>query len=109
MGRVCIRVLDNPLPSYNNNNNRERANEEANVCSYSEEAKEIGLREFLERVRDEYFKVCPEDIAWHPESTYKMVKDNFQIHNPRPEHVKRVTQRAQALHQEALDLVRFLA
>ena len=79
--------------------------DEDNVCAYSKEATRIGLRVFLERVRDEYFRVCPEDIAWHPESTYEMVRYQFEIHNPRPEHIKKVSEKAEALHQEAIDLV----
>ena len=70
-------------------------------CSYSREAKRVGLKDFLEKVMEGYFTLHPEYISWHPKATASMVKNKFKIYDPRPENVKKVSEGAEELLNEA--------
>ena len=66
-------------------------------CDESEEASQIGLSEFLERVKDGYFEVFPEEIIYKPAVTNQIVRNKFKVHDPRPENLKRISDRANEL------------
>lgn len=75
------------------------------ICQPSEEASRIKLHTFLVKVRDIYHKVFPEEIAWHPESTDTMIRNNFKVHDPKPANLKKIWEEANKLLQESIDLV----
>lgn len=75
------------------------------TCSQSAEAKRVQLNKFLNKVREQYHEVFPEEIAWHPEATDQMIRTKFKVHDPRPENLRKIWDKANELLQEARDLV----
>lgn len=73
-------------------------------CEYSQEAKRIKLGDFLFKVRDQYHNVFPEETAWHPNLSEEMLVQKFKMYDPRPENVKKVTDTAYSLLNEAKSL-----
>ena len=78
------------------------------ICLYSSEAKRIGLPDFLKNLREVYFDMFPEEIAWKPLVDEVMIKQKFAIHDPRAENIKRITDKAKELLDQAVALVRTL-
>ena len=79
--------------------------ESSSRCDYSPEARRVGLGEFLEKVKESYYEVFPEDIAFHPVTSSKLIKEKFRVHDPRPENIKRISDRADELLRECVALV----
>lgn len=78
-------------------------------CTYSSEAKRVGLGKFLDKVKEAYHEVFPEEIAFHPDSSKEMIREKFRVHNPRPENIKRLSDRADELYEEAVSLVSYFS
>lgn len=76
-------------------------------CSYSEEAKRIGLNKFLEKVQDKYHDLHPEELIFRPGGVKPgELKRKFKPYNPDPKSVRRVSDAARNLLKElfALDV-----
>ena len=69
-------------------------------CKYSEEAKRIGLDEFLKKVKNTYYKTHPENTAWHPDSTTDKIRQEYRAYDPTPAKIKERTDAAISLLNE---------
>ena len=81
-----LRPTSNPSPS--------------STCDFSEEAKRVGLGEFLNRVKATYFKLHPYDVYWDPEATEDKIRTNFVGYDPTPSVIKNRTDTALGLLSE---------
>ena len=79
-----------------------------NICSESKEGKRIKLSQFMEKVKEEYYNVFPEEIAYYPGVTNQMIRDRYKPHDPRSENIKKITETAKALLKEARALVKVI-
>jgi len=75
------------------------------LCDASDEASRIGLNKFLVKVKDVFHEVFPEEIAWLPEVTDEVIRTKFKVHDPRPENLKKIWDRANQLLNESIHLV----
>lgn len=78
--------------------------EKYDICGYSNEAKRVKLGEFISKMKRDYHDIFREEIAWDPAATEKDIKEKFKAHDPSPENIKMITERAKKLLQEANDL-----
>lgn len=69
-------------------------------CSYSAEAKRIGLDEFLKKVKEIYYKNHPENTVWHPDSTTDKIRKEYRAYDPTPAKIKERTDAAISLLNE---------
>ena len=69
-------------------------------CNFSEEAKRVGLGEFLDRVKETYFKLHPHDVHWDPDVTVDRVKTDYAGYDPTPSMIKNRTDSALGLLSE---------
>ena len=69
-------------------------------CDFSEEAKRVGLGEFLDRVKAAYFKLHPYDVYWDPDVTNDRIKSEFVGYDPTPSVIKSRTDTALSLLRE---------
>ena len=69
-------------------------------CDFSEEAKRVGLGEFLDRVKATYFKLHPYNVYWDPDVTNDRIKSEFVGYDPTPSVIKNRTDTALGLLRE---------
>ena len=69
-------------------------------CDFSEEAKRVGLGEFLDRVKATYFKLHPYDVYWDPDVTNDRIRSEFVGYDPTPSVIKNRTDTALGLLRE---------
>ena len=69
-------------------------------CSYSEEARRIGLERFLLKLRSEFKKYHPYLIASQPRVTSSEVRQVYRPYDFRPEAIKNRTDASDALYNE---------
>ena len=69
-------------------------------CKYSDEAKRIGLDSFLQKVKDTYYKLHPENTAWHPKATVDKIRKDYRAYDPTPAKIKERTDMAMSLLKE---------
>ena len=72
-------------------------------CDFSEEAKRVGLAEFLARVKTTYYKLHPYNVHWDPDVTEDRVKVEYVAHDPTPSVIRKRTDTALALLKEIND------
>ena len=110
IGIVLIILAHAKVNSCDNSTQVEKENQNSteDVCIYSSEAKRIGLPDFLKNLQEVYFDIFPEEIAWKPLVDEVMIKKKFAVHDPRPENIKRITDKAKELLDQAVALVRTL-
>ena len=72
-------------------------------CDFSEEAKRVGLGEFLSRVKATYYKLHPYDVYWDPDVTIDRIRMEFVAYDPTPSVIKNRTDTALALLKEIND------
>lgn len=63
-------------------------------CEYSEEAKRVGLDDFLQKALDKYYELNPNKIASKPGVTSGEIKKKYRSYDPAPEHIKLITDEA---------------
>ena len=73
---------------------------DSNSCSFSEEARRIGLAEFLGRVKATYYKLHPYDVHYEPDVITERVKKEYVAYDPTPSIIKQRTDTALALLKE---------
>ena len=69
-------------------------------CDFSEEAKGVGLGEFLNRVKASYYKLYPYDVYWDPDVTTDRTRVKYVTYDPSPSAIKNQTDTALALLKE---------
>ena len=69
-------------------------------CDFSAEAQNIGLAEFLGRVKATYYKLHPYDVPYDPDVTTDRVKTEYVAYDPTPSVIKNRTDTALALLKE---------
>lgn len=74
------------------------------TCEYSDEAKRVGLDEFLRKVKTSYYKMNPNNAVYDPDSTPTTIRVDFSPYNAHPEAIRKRTDAARALYQEAQTL-----
>ena len=72
-------------------------------CDFSEEAKRVGLDEFLSRVKATYYKLHPYNVNRDPDVTTDRVKAEYVAYDPTPSAIKNRTDVALALLKEIND------
>ena len=72
-------------------------------CDFSEEAKRVGLGEFLGRVKATYYKLHPYDVYWDPDVTPATIRAEFVAYDPTPSVIQKRTDTALALLKEIND------
>ena len=70
------------------------------TCAFSEEAQNVGLGEFLGRVKSTYYKLHPYDVVHDPDATADRIKREYVAYDPTPSTIKNRTDTAQALLKE---------
>lgn len=70
------------------------AKQTAAQCEYSEEAKRVGLDDFLQNAQDKYYELIPNQIATKPGVTPAEIKSKYRSYDPTPKNIKRITDEA---------------
>ena len=73
------------------------------ACALSEEAQNVGLGEFLGRVKSTYYKLHPYDFVFDPDATTDRIKREYVAYDPTPSTIKNRTDTAQAFLKEISD------
>ena len=73
------------------------------TCAFSEEAQNVGLGEFLGRVKSTYYKLHPYDFVFDPDATTDRIKREYVAYDPTPSTIKNRTDTAQAFLKEISD------
>ena len=74
-------------------------------CSFSEEARRVGLEQFLQKLRSEFKKYHPYLIASQPDVTSLEVREVYRPYNFHPEAIKNRTDVSDALYNELQTIV----
>ena len=75
-------------------------NNQETHCSFSDEARRIGLEQFLEKLRSEFHKYHPYLIAAKPGVTSSEVRQIYRPYDFRPEAIKNATDARAVLYNE---------
>ena len=67
-------------------------------CSYSDEAKRIGLDLFLNELLRKYHELLPENLSLKPGITKEEILKNYRPYDPRPSAIKNYTDEVRRLH-----------
>ena len=70
------------------------------ACSYSSEARHVGLKEFLRKVKTVYYKMNPNNVVYDPDSTPASIRRDVKPYNVHPNAIRERTETAQALYRE---------
>lgn len=73
-------------------------------CSPSDEAKRSGFDSFLQKVQDSYFDLHPNKIASKPAVKPSDIRQKYRSYDPSPANIKRITDEAWRLLDEAKKL-----
>lgn len=67
-------------------------------CSFSREARRIGLEKYLQKVLNTYYELHPQDLVYRPGGvTTEELKAKFRPYDPDPKHLKRISDVAREL------------
>ena len=69
-------------------------------CSFSDEAKRVGLEGFLQRMQSEFYEHHPHLIAMKPAATSGEIRQTYRPYNFHPEAIKNVTDAGVSLYNE---------
>ena len=69
-------------------------------CGFSEEAKRVGLEEFLIRVKETYYKLHPYEVHFDPDASTERIKVEYVAYDPTPSVIKNRTDTSLALLKE---------
>lgn len=73
-------------------------------CSPSDEAKRSGFDSFLQKVQDSYFDLHPNRIVYKPKVKPSDIRQKYRSYDPSPANIKRITDEAWRLLDEAKKL-----
>lgn len=76
----------------------------AEQCEYSEEAKRVGLGDFLQKAQDKYYVLFPNKIANKPGVQPADIKKRYKCYDPTPANIKRVTDEATKISKDLKEL-----
>ena len=77
---------------------------QSTACSYSNEARNVRLKEFLRKVKTVYYKMNPNKVVYDPDSTPASIRQDFKPYNAHPKAIRERTEAAQALYREMNEL-----
>lgn len=77
---------------------------QSTACSYSNEARNVRLKEFLRKVKTVYYKMNPNKVVYDPDSTPASIRQDFKPYNAHPNAIRERTEAAQALYREMNEL-----
>ena len=69
-------------------------------CKFSEEARRVGLKAFLKKVKDNYYRLHPEKIGRTLKSTADDIRKKYIAYDPSPQAIKQRTDTAYQLFDE---------
>lgn len=72
-------------------------------CSYSAEAKRIGLEKILKKAQDSYYKLTPELIHFKPDVSEKELRETYIPTDYSPKRIKDRTDAIRVLYKELFD------
>lgn len=98
---VVTVVWFRPSPS----SNKSAEDDHDTSCSFSEEAKRVGLEQFLQKLLFEFEKNHPYLIASKPDVTSSEVRQIYRPYDFRPEAIKNRTDTSDALYNELQTIV----
>lgn len=78
--------------------------EQSKPCDYSDEAKRVGLDDFLKKVKSTNYKMRPNNAVYDPDSTPESVRQDFSPYNAHPYAIRDRTDAASRLYNEANEL-----
>lgn len=65
-----------------------------NRCEYSDEAKRVGLDDFLQEAQDKYYALNPDKIASRPGVKPDEIRKKYRCYDPSPSNIKKITDAA---------------
>ena len=77
--------------------------DKATKCDYSDEAKRVGLGEFLDKVKSTYYKLHPYEVYDDPDVTLDRIKEEYVAYDPTPSTIKARTDTSLDLLKEISD------
>ena len=80
-------------------------NNEEIVCSFSDEAKRVGLEDFLEKMRSKFYEHHPHLIALKPGATSGEIRQIYRPYDFRPEAIKNVTDVGVSLYNDLQSVI----
>ena len=70
------------------------------ACSFSSEARHVGLKAFLRKVKTVYYEMNPNKVVYDPDSTAASIRRDLRPYNAHPNAIRERTESAQALYRE---------
>ena len=99
---VTLSLIAGGYSEYSENRSKLRMRRGTSVlCSYSSETQRVGLEAFVRKVKTTYYKMNPNNVVYDPDSTPESVRREFFPYNSHPSAIRRRTDAARALYQEA--------
>ena len=74
--------------------------DEVSFCTYSDEAKRIGLEDILSRVKKTYYEKLPFWLPGDPDASREDIAKSYSAYNPTPDYIKGVTDAARKLFKD---------
>lgn len=74
-------------------------------CSYSEEAKRIGLNVYLEELFHKHYELMPEKIGSKREATFDEITKHYRPYDPSPSAVKNFTDEVRRLYEKMKEII----
>ncbi len=75
-------------------------------CSFSEEAKRIGLDSFLNELLQKHYELLPEKLGSKPGVTLEEVRKNYRPYDPHPSAIKNFTDEVRRLHDRLEEIIK---
>lgn len=75
------------------------------VCSFSDEAKRVGLDSFLNELLQKHFELMPEKLGSKPGVTPEEVRKHYRPYDPHPSAIKNFTDEVRRLHDQLEEII----
>lgn len=100
IGLIVVVIVVWFPPNSSSKNSASGNNGDKTECFFSEEAKRIGLDDFLYRLKSEFYKHYPHLIASQPNVAPSAVREIYRPYDFRPEAIKNATDAGNLLYRE---------
>lgn len=87
------------------NGNGPKTNGLRGGCSFSDEAKRIGLKSFLDELLRKYYELMPEKLGSKPRVTPDEVTKHYRPYDPHPSAIKNYTDEVRRLYDRMEDII----
>lgn len=74
-------------------------------CSFSDEAKRVGLDSFLDELLRKYFELIPENFGSKPGVTPEDIRKHYRPYDPHPSAIKNYTDEVRRLHDRLEEII----